>query len=149
MKTYYASMGPPAKLFRKLSRRVLDKQLFLNTGFETVSGFSHGFWISCMLFQDRIPETGLVLKPGMDFPGLDQFFRIGIGFYRISLVSRKIKDSGQFRFSDLSYSKHRLGWVFQAGFRFFLSGSDWHSKDKKKLKLTDIGFYLEILSDIG
>jgi len=31
----------------------------------------------------------------------------------------------------------------------FSVGSDWHSKDKKKLKLTDIGFYSEILSDIG
>jgi hypothetical protein len=37
---------PPAKLFGKLSRRALDKQLVFIQDIETVSGFSHGSWIS-------------------------------------------------------------------------------------------------------
>jgi hypothetical protein len=45
-----------------------------------------------------------------------------------------------------------FGWFLRSGSgffsRLFAVGLDF-SKDKKKKKLTDIGFHLEILSDIG
>lgn len=45
-------MEPPAKLFRKLSKRVLDKQLFLVKGIDTVIGFSH------LGFQECFSKAG-------------------------------------------------------------------------------------------
>jgi hypothetical protein len=101
-------MEPPAKLFSKLSRRVLDKQLFLVKDIDTVIGFSHGSWISGMLFQGRISGIGSVSKPGMDFTGLDRFFRIGSGFYRI-----RFGFSGRSRIQDRS--GFRIGSVLRIG----------------------------------
>jgi hypothetical protein len=70
--------------------------------------------------------------------GFGLFFGIGSGF---------LQDRFGFSGQDQVFSD-RKGQVSQDRIRFFRIGLA-HSKDKKKMKLTDIGFSLEILSDIG
>jgi hypothetical protein len=106
---------PPAKLFGKLSRRALDKQLILKTQVLELFPDSHGSWISGTFFLRIGLKNKVVPSFRFGFSGQVQVFSDRIGF------------SG----SDRLFSQDRI----------WFSGSDKAvSKDKKKMKLTDIGF---------
>jgi hypothetical protein len=95
-------------LFGIPSRRVLDTQLFLNTGIDAVIGFSLEFWISQMLFHSRISGNGFVLKTRYGFYMVAPVLHDWIWFLQdVVWFLRKVKDSGLFRISGLGYSKDR------------------------------------------